>query len=110
MWATLTKTEQFSHGVQVFWHGYNDSVFKPKNPCKIVRRYKDISCGDYHTLIIDIYEELYACGKKDMVLSKYDEIEPISLEFFYNKKLSEMCAAEEHSIALTVGGLFCMGC
>ena len=54
--------------------------------------------------MIDTDGELYACGKKDMVLSKYDEIEPISLEFFYNKKLSGICAAEEHSIALTVEG------
>ena len=60
--------------------------------------------------MIDTDEELYACSKKDMVLSKYEEIKPKSLEFFYNKKLSEICAAEEHSIALTVGGLFFMAC
>ena len=53
--------------------------------------------------------QLYACGKKDIVLSKYDKIEPISLEFFYNKKLSGICAAEEHSIALTEEGTVLYG-
>ena len=71
---------------------------------KTVRRYKSLACGAYHTLFVDSEGELLGCGKKELILTKYDENEPKALEWFFNKKVVMVCAGEEHSIAVTTEG------
>ena len=86
-------------------NGSPENLSTPKRiHSKAVRRYKAVSCGTYHTLFLENDGELLASGKKELILSKFDENEPKSIEGFYGKTISFICAAEEHSLAVTAEG------
>lgn len=82
---------------------YNYSVPK-RIHSKVVRRYKTVSCGSYHTLMIDTDGELYGMGKKELLLTNYEENEPKFLQFFFGMKFDIICAGEDHSLAVTADG------
>ncbi|CAG9322858.1 unnamed protein product [Blepharisma stoltei] len=86
-------------------NGSSENLFSPKQiHGKGERIYKMVSCGASHTLFLDEKLVLYGAGRKEMVLSRVDLTEPKLIGNLHDKTFRLICAAEEHSLAITEQG------
>ena len=86
-------------------HRSADNYYQPSQlSSRIYRQYVDVACGAYHTLVIDSNGGIYGCGKGDLLCVEKDLMQITPLEVFGDKTFARVCAAEEHSTAVTKDG------
>ena len=91
-------------------HGDTNNVYVPKKIESLVyKRFKNISCGSYHTIAVTYDNECYTWGRGDErlgIMARRNQLLPVIVESLSSRHLhiDYAVASEEHSVVVTVDG------
>lgn len=98
-------------GVVYMWGGgfngklCNDSSDNCYSPCQIhsktLRRYSKVSCGSYHSLLLDDQGIVYGCGRADLLCERFDVLKPKPITLLEGRYYRFISASEEHSFVIS---------
>jgi alpha-tubulin suppressor-like RCC1 family protein len=91
-------------------HGDTQNVYEPKKIESLVfKRFKQISCGSYHSIAVTVDNECYTWGRGDERLgvnARTNQLLPMLVESLSSRHINidYVVASEEHSMAVGIDG------
>jgi alpha-tubulin suppressor-like RCC1 family protein len=80
----------------------NENCYSPTQiHSKTLRRYSKVSCGSYHTLLLDQAGVVYGCGRADLLCERFDVQVPKPVSLLEGRYYKYICASEEHSFVVS---------